>query len=244
MALFGSSNPFLKEEKFKGILDNELATEAKMTVSGAVNKSLILTGLLLFTATIGYVMPNMMFVWVGGIGGLIAVLVASFKPHLSSYLAPAYALLEGLLVGTVSAIYAAAYSGIVINAFLSTIGILVAMLLFYKSRIIAITERFRLGVFAATAAIAFVYLLSFALSFFGIEIPYLHENSGMGILISVAIIVVATLNLLLDFDNIEKGEMHGAPQYMEWFSAMGLLVTLVWLYLEMLRLLAKISRSR
>ncbi len=244
MALFGSSNPFMKEEKFKGILDNEFATETKMTVSGAVNKTLILTALLLITAAVGYTMPNVMFLWVGGIGGLVAVLIASFKPHLSGYLAPAYALLEGLVVGTISAIYAAAFQGIVINAFLSTVGILVAMLLIYKSGVIAITERFRMGVFAATASIAFVYLLSFALSFFGIEIPYLHENSGMGILISVGIIVVATLNLLLDFDNIEKGEMYGAPQYMEWFSAMGLLVTLVWLYLEMLRLLSKISRSR
>ena len=244
MALFGSSNPFMKEEKFKGLLDNEFATEAKMTVGGAVNKTLILTGLLLITSAIGFTMPNMMFLWVGGIGGLAAVLIASFKPHLSGYLAPAYALLEGLLVGTVSAIYAAAYSGIVINAFLSTVGILVAMLLIYKSGVIKVTERFRMGVFAATASIAFVYLLSFALSFFGIQIPYLHENSGVGILISVAIIVVATLNLLVDFDNIEKGEMYGSPQYMEWFSAMGLLVTLVWLYLEMLRLLSKISRSR
>ncbi len=244
MALFGSSNPFLKEEKFQNILDNPFDTQATMTVSGAVNKSLILTGLLLLTSVISFVIPNMIFMWVGLIGGIIAVLVASFKPQYSSIAAPAYALLEGLAVGTISAIYASAFAGIVINAFLSTIGILVAMLFIYKSKVIEVTQRFRTGVFAATAAIALVYLLSWALRLFGIEIPFLHESGAMGIGISVVIIGIATMNLLLDFDNIEKGAMNGAPQYMEWYSAMGLLITLVWLYLEMLRLLAKLSRSR
>ncbi len=244
MALFGSSNPFMKEEKYQNLLDATSVAEGTMTVSGAVNKTLILSGLLILTSAISFMMPNMIFMWVGAIGGLIAVLVAAFKPHLSRYLAPAYALLEGLFVGTISAVYAASFSGIVFNAVLSTIGILVAMLLIYKSRIISVTEKFRMGVVAATAAIALVYVVSMILRMFGIEMPFLHQGGMMGIGISVAIIVVATLNLLLDFDNIEKGEMHSAPKYMEWYSAMGLLITLVWLYLELLRLLSKVARER
>lgn len=244
MALFGSSNPFMKEEKFQNILDAPLASEGTMTVSGAVNKTFILTGLLLLTSVISYLMPNIIFMAVGGIGGFVVALVAAFKPKLSNYLAPTYALLEGLFLGTISAVYAAAYSGIVINAFISTIGILVAMLFIYKSRVIEVTEKFRVGVMAATAAIALLYLVSMVLGFFGIQIPYLHEGGAMGIGISLLIIGIATMNLLIDFDNIEKGAQYAAPKYMEWYSAMGLLITLVWLYLEMLRLLSKIARSR
>lgn len=241
---FGSSNPFMNEEKFSNILDASAVGESRMTVSGAINKTFILTGLLLLTSFISFVMPNMVFLWVGALGGFIAALVAAFKPHLSRYLAPTYALLEGLCVGTVSAIYAASFAGIVFNAFISTVGILVAMLFIYKSKIIEVTDKFRMGVMAATGAIALVYLVSMILRLFGIEMPFLHEGGTFGIIISIGVIVVATLNLLVDFDNIEKGAMYSAPKYMEWYSAMGLLITLVWLYLELLRLLAKISRSR
>lgn len=244
MALFGSSNPFMKEEKFENILDVSAVSEGRMTVSGAVNKTFILTGLLLFTSFISFILPNIVFLWVGAIGGFIAALVAGFKPHLSKYLAPTYALLEGLCVGTISAIYAASFAGIVFNAFISTVGILVVMLFIYKSRVIEVTQKFRMGVFAATASIGLVYLVSMILHMFGIEMPFLHEGGTLGIVISIGVIVVATLNLLVDFDNIEKGEMYSAPKYMEWYSAMGLLITLVWLYLELLRLLAKIARER
>ena len=244
MALFGSSNPFMKEEKFSNILDASSISEGTMTVSGAVNKTLILTGLLLFTSFLSFTMPNMVFLWVGAIGGFIAAFAAAFKPHLSRYLAPAYAILEGLCVGTISAVYAASFAGIVFNAFISTVGILVAMLFIYKSRIIEVTQKFRMGVIVATASIALVYLASMILRMFGIEMPYLHEGGTLGIAISVGVIVVATLNLMLDFDNIEKGAQYNAPKYMEWYSAMGLLITLVWLYLELLRLLAKIARER
>ena len=244
MALFGSSNPFMNEEKYSNILDSSAAAEGTMTVSGAVNKTLILTGLLLLTSFVSFVMPNMVFLWGGAIGGFIVAMVAAFKPHLSKYLAPTYAVLEGLFVGTISAVYAASYAGIVFNAFISTVGILAAMLFIYKSRIIEVTQKFRMGVMAATASIALVYLVSMILGFFGINMPFLHEGGTVGIVISVAVIAVATMNLLLDFDNIEKGEMHSAPKYMEWYSAMGLLITLVWLYLEILRLLSKIARDR
>ena len=243
MALFNSS-PFMNEDKFQKVLDAPFAAEGRMTVSGAINKSFILTGLLLLTSAIGFFLFNPIFLWGGLIVGFIVVLIAAFKPHLSPYLAPAYAIFEGLAVGGVSFMYASVFNGIVLNAFISTVGILAAMLFIYKSRIIKVTQKFRVGVFAATAAIALVYLINIVLSFFGMSVPMLHESGTFGILISVGIIVVATLNLLLDFDNIEKGAMHGAPKYMEWYSAMGLLITLVWLYLELLRLLSKVSRSR
>lgn len=244
MALFGSSNPLMSEEKFQNVLDAPFAEEGKMTVSGAVNKTLILTGLLLLTAGVGFLFPNPIFMIGGLIGGLIAVLVSAFKPHLSQYTAPAYALFQGLAVGTISAMYASLYAGIVFHAFISTVGILAAMLFIYKSRIIQVTEKFRYGVMMATMGIMLVYLVDFVLRLFHINMPFIHEGGGIGIAISVGIIVVATMNLLLDFDNIEKGAAHGAPKFMEWYSAMGLLVTLVWLYLELLRLLAKMARER
>ena len=244
MALFGSSNPLMSEEKFQNVLDAPFAEEGKMTVSGAVNKTLILTGLLLLTAGVGFLFPNPIFLIGGLIGGLIAVLVSAFKPHLSQYTAPAYALFQGLAVGTISAMYASLYAGIVFHAFISTVGILAAMLFIYKSRIIQVTEKFRYGVMMATMGIMLVYLVDFVLRLFHINMPFIHEGGGIGIAISIGIIVVATMNLLLDFDNIEKGAAHGAPKFMEWYSAMGLLVTLVWLYLELLRLLAKMARER
>ena len=243
MALFNSS-PFMNEDKFQNVLDAPMAVEGKMSVAGAVNKTVLLTGLLLITAAISYQMPNMIFLAGGGIIGFIVVLVAAFKPHLSKYLAPTYALCEGLFVGTISAMYAASFDGIVFNAFISTVGILAAMLFIYRSRIIEVTQRFRTGVVAATMAIALAYLVNFVLSLFGVSMPMMHQGGMFSILISVGVIVVATLNLLLDFDNIEKGAQHGAPKYMEWYSAMGLLITLVWLYLELLRLLSKIARDR
>lgn len=211
---FGSNNPFLKEEKFSNILDAQVVEE-HMTVSGAVNKSLILSGLLLITAAIGYMMPNMIFLWGGVIGGFIAALVTSFKPHLANITAPIYAVLEGLAVGVISAVYAAAYEGIVFHAFISTVGILFAMLMIYKSRIIEVTDKLRFGILMATAGIALVYLVDIVLMFFGIRMPMIHEGGTFGIVFSVGVIVVATLNLLVDFDNIEKGAQFGAPKYME-----------------------------
>jgi uncharacterized YccA/Bax inhibitor family protein len=243
MALFNSS-PFMNEDKFHNVLDAPAIAEGKMTVAGAVNKTFILTGLLLITSAISYLMPNMIFLIGGAVVGFIVVLVAAFKPHLSNILAPIYAIMEGLFVGGISAMYASQFDGIVFNAFISTVGILAAMLFIYKSRIIEVTQKFRTGVVVATAAIALVYLVNIILSMFGISIPMLHQGGMIGIAISVGVIVIATLNLLLDFDNIEKGAQYGAPKYMEWYSAMGLLVTLVWLYLELLRLLSKIARDR
>ena len=231
----------MKEEKFTNILDAPAMSEGIMTVSGAVNKTLTLMGLLMLTAGISYLMPSMIFLWVGIIGGLVAVIWSGFQPHRSSYLAPAYALFEGLALGTISFMYASMFEGIVFHAVLSTMGILASMLFIYKSKIIEVTDKFRTGLAMAVGGIFFMYLINMVLSLFGVKIPFLHGSSPMAIGINVVVIVVATLSLLVDFDNIEKGAKHGAPKYMEWYSAMGLIVTLVWLYLEMLRLLSKVA---
>ncbi len=246
-SMFSSSNnPFMKEEAFRNSSNTPLDgsfidANERMTVKGAVNKTYILFGLMMLTAVASYTYASPLFLIVGAIGGLIAVLVASFKPHTSATVAPIYALLEGLFVGSISAIYGGLYGGIVFNAISLTLGILFAMLFIYKTGIIKVTDKLRMGVVMATMGIALVYLLNFIVSFFGMNLPYLHQGGAIGIGISVVIIGVAAFNLLLDFDNFDKGEKYGAPAYMEWFSAMGLLITLVWLYVELLRLLSILS---
>ena len=156
---------------------------------------------------------------------------------------PMYAVLEGLLLGGLSAMFEVRFPGIVSQAVFATFGTLFGLLFAYKTGIIKATENFKLGVFAATGGIAIVYLISFVMSFFGTRIPYIHESGLIGIGFSVFVVIVAALNLVLDFDFIEQGAESGAPKYMEWYAAFGLLITLVWLYIEMLRLLSKV-RSR
>ena len=247
-----SNNPFLKEEALKKssqeILDGDMTAShviaEKMTTAGAVNKSFILFGIMLVTTLLSYQAPSPLFMYGGIFGGLAIVIFASFKPHLSGTLAPIYAVLEGLFVGSVTAIYAGAFGGgIVFHAVTLTFAVLFMMLFIYKTGIIKVTHKFRMGVIMATGAILVVYLLSWVLGMFGMNIPFLHEGGTIGIVISVVIIGVAALNLLLDFDMFEKGEQYGAPKYMEWFAAMGLLITLVWLYIEILRLLAILSNN-
>lgn len=244
-----SSNPFMKEEAYRDssqVLDSDM-TQAhlvgeKMTVSGAVNKSFILFGLMMVTTFLAMANPHPLLMWGGAIGGLIVVFIAAFKRHLSPTLAPIYALLEGLFVGGITATYGAAFGGgIIFQAVTLTFAVFFMMLFLYKTGLIKVTQKFRSGVMMATGAILLVYIINLVLSFFGMNVPFLHEGGMMGIGISLLIIGVAALNLLLDFDNFEKGEKFGAPKYMEWFSAMGLLITLVWLYIEILRLLAIIS---
>lgn len=239
-----SRNPFLKEKAMQNAsIGLDQAGQGSMTVYGAINKTFLLLGIMMITTLVSYSMPNNLFLYVGGFGGLIAVIVASFKQTLSPFLAPIYALLEGLFVGTISAYYAAAYQGIVLHAVTLTISMLLLMLIIYRLKLVKVTQKFRMGVFMATGAVVLLYLLSWGLSYFGINLPYLHEGGMMGIGISLVIIVIAALNLLLDFDFFEKGEQYGAPKYMEWFAGMGLLITLVWLYIEFLRLLSILSRD-
>jgi len=246
-----SSNPVMSEKAFQRssqeVLDADMTASGvqvdRMTVSGAVNKSLLLGAVMLATAVFAFANPNPLFMWGGAIGGLIVVLIAAFKPKYSPILAPIYAALEGLFVGGISAMYASMFNGIIFQAVTLTMAVFFLMLFLYKSGTIKVTQKLRSGVIMATGAVFVVYMLNFVLGMFGINLPYLHDGGMIGIGISLVIIGIAAMNLLLDFDNFEKGEQYGAPAYMEWFSAMGLLITLVWLYIEILRLIAIFSSS-
>lgn len=241
---FESRNPVMKENAYmQASQENALTGGATMTVQGAINKSLILGVIMLATAAFAFSAPSQLFLWGGAIGGFIVVLIMSFRPQLSPTLAPIYAGLEGLFVGAVSAVYANLFDGIIFQAVSLTMGVFFTMLFIFKSRIIKVDNKLRVGVMMATGAVFLVYLVAIGLSFFGITMPYLHQAGPIGIGISLVIIAIASMNLLLDFDNFEKGEMYRSPKYMEWFSAMGLLVTLVWLYMEILRLLSMLSRD-
>lgn len=237
-----SSNPIFREEYLQKAqpISGDLSGST-MTVTGAVQKTYLLTALLILAGIVGYSMPNPVVIWGGAIVGFILVMVMAFNTKLSPRLAPIYAIFEGLFVGGISAIYSSLYEGIILNAVLLTVAVLCLMLFFYQGGFIKVTEKLRAGVFMATGAVAVVYLVSIVMNLFGYNMPYLHSSGPIGIGISLVIVGIAAFNLLLDFDNFEKGEQYGAPKYMEWFSAVGLLVTLVWLYLEILRLLAKLN---
>lgn len=239
-----SGNPTLRESTFErsGQFDGMNA----MTIEGTVNKSFITLVILLGSAFSMWMLYfdgyNAMPMAIGGaIVAFVLGLIISFVPTTSPYLVPVYAIGEGMFLGAISAQFEASSSGIVMQAALLTMGVFFALLVAYKTRLIRATENFKLGVFAATGGVALVYLLSFILRLFGVTIPYLHSNSWIGIGISLVIVIIAALNLVLDFDFIENGAQQGAPKYMEWYGAFGLMVTLVWLYLEILRLLAKLA---
>ena len=222
-----------------------------MTLNGTTTKSFVLILLAIFSAAFtwreslgggnpGILMPAML---VGGLGGFIVAMVTVFKPHLSPITAPLYAVLEGLLLGALSARYEARFAGLPMQAVGLTFMVFVAMLLVYRTGIIKVTDKFRFGIAAATGGIALFSLLSIVLSMFGVRIPLIHGAGIVGIGFSLVVVGVAALNLILDFDLIEGGVKAGAPRYMEWYAAFGLLVTLVWLYLEILRLLSKLNRK-
>jgi uncharacterized YccA/Bax inhibitor family protein len=181
---------------------------------------------------------------VGAIGGFIVAIITTFNKTAVRYTAPLYAVLEGLFLGGISAIYEKSYPGIVFQAVALTFGTLFCLLIAYKSRLIRPTENFKLGIFAATGGIAVFYLVTMLLGFFHVNIGFMYNSSPLGIGISLVVVVIAALNLVLDFDFIESGAAQGAPKYMEWYGAFGLLVTLIWLYLEILRLLAKLANRR
>ncbi|MFM9278604.1 Bax inhibitor-1/YccA family protein [Paenibacillus jiagnxiensis] len=239
-----SGNPTLSDNTF----DRFDSAHDPMTIGGTVNKAFMTLALLIAAAIVSWTMYfngyNVGGLAIGGaVAGFILALIISFKPTAAPYLVPVYAVAEGLFLGALSATYETLYYGITMQAALITISVFIALLIAYKTRVIRATENFKLGIFAATAGIAIVYLLSFILGLFGITVPYLHDNSLIGIGISVVIVIIAALNFVLDFDFIESGAQQGAPKYMEWYGAFGLMVTLVWLYVEIIRLLAKL-RSR
>jgi uncharacterized YccA/Bax inhibitor family protein len=243
-----TGNPALSDSTFAGHL---VRTEEAMTAQGTANKALLLLLCVLVTASWVWskyyqaLNPQVVTPWVavGAIGGFIVALVTVFKKKLAPITAPLYALLEGLVIGGVSALFEAQFPGIVIQAAALTLGTCLAMLLAYKTRLIQATENFKMGVVAATGGIALFYIITLVLGFFGIQMPLMYGSSWASIGFSVVVVIIAALNLVLDFDFIEQGAAQKAPKYMEWYGAFGLMVTLIWLYLEMLRLLAKL-RSR
>lgn len=245
-----TANPTLTENTFKQLTASAAGAE-RMTVGGAVNRTAILLALLVISAGfvwaqfVGVAEPAglMPYIMVGALGGLIVAIVTVFKKEWAAYTSPVYAILEGLAIGGISILAETRFPGIVLQAVGLTFGVLAVLLLAYRSGLIKVTEKFRTGVIAATGAILLVYVATFVLGFFGVGIPYIHGSGPVGIIFSVVVVVIAALNLVLDFDFIERGAEQGAPKYMEWYTAFGLIVTLVWLYLEILRLLAKI-RSR
>ncbi|MEE3104827.1 MAG: Bax inhibitor-1/YccA family protein [Acidobacteriota bacterium] len=241
-----SGNPALTADTFTSI--PRTSSENVMTIGGTVNKTALALAILFMAATyvwsqgVAGALPTG-FIWGGFIGGFVVALVTVFKQTWAPYTTPLYAGLEGLALGGISFIFEQQYPGIVSQAIFLTFGTLGGLLMAYRSGVIRATENFKLGVVAATGGIGLVYFLSFILGFFGINIPLIHSSGTFGILFSLFVVVIAALNLVLDFDFIEEGAERGAPQYMEWYGAFGLLVTLVWLYLEILRLLVKL-RSR
>ena len=240
-----SGNPALSKKTFENLT---VTTNEVMTLDGAVNKTAISMGILLLAAYYTYSNAIMDYVIIGFVGGFIVALVTIFKKEWSPTTVPIYAVLEGLALGGISKMYANAFEpGIVPQAIMLTLGILFALLFAYKSKIIQATENFKLGIFAATAGIGVVYLISFLMSMFGSGgLPVMNpaNSSMLSIGFSLFVVVIASLNLVMDFDFIEEGAANGAPKYMEWYGAFGLLVTLIWLYLEILRLLAKLSSRR
>ncbi|ATS20417.1 MULTISPECIES: Bax inhibitor-1/YccA family protein [Xanthomonas] len=248
-----SGNPALRESTFLDSGSGSIVTRdgQAMTLNGTVNK----TGALLLMAVItaafawsqsigsdGMPLPvARIYMIAGAIGGLVFALATCFKPTWAPITAPLYALIEGFFLGSISAVYEARFNGIVFQAILLTFGTLFALLFAYRSGMIKATENFKLGVVAATGGIALVYLATIVLGLFGVRIPFIHDSGLIGIGFSLFVVVVAALNLVLDFDFIESGVEQGAPKHMEWYGAFGLMVTLVWLYIEFLRLLSKLQ---
>jgi uncharacterized YccA/Bax inhibitor family protein len=252
MSLFKSGNPALSEKRFRDtILDDVVTHNNAMTVKGTLQKFGFLLIMVLGTsfyswkefAEGGNVMP---LVLTGAIGGLVVAIVLAFKKEWSPFLAPAYALLEGLFVGAISATYNSVFAetapNIIMSAVGLTLGTAVAMYLLYSFKIIRATEKFKSIIITATAGIAIFYLIVWVMRMFGFNnMTFLHEGSLIGIGFSLFVVAIAALNLILDFDMIEQGSELGAPKYMEWYGAFGLMVTIVWLYLEILRLLSKLN---
>ena len=248
-----STNPVLKDKIFAK--ERAFDNAEVMTINGTIHKTIVLLGIVMIAATytwrLFFESPmnidgtkdiSAIYSWMigGAIGGFVVAMAIIFMKQYASFLAPVYAVLEGLFLGAISAVFENMYPGIVMNAVLATFSTFFIMLFAYRSGLIKVTEKFRSIIIVATGAVAAMYFLSFILSFFGVEMSFMHGSGLMSIGISLVVIVIAALNLLLDFDFIERGAAYGTAKYMEWFGAFGILLTLVWLYVEFLRLLAKL----
>jgi uncharacterized YccA/Bax inhibitor family protein len=244
------ANPVLNEKAFQRADQLVGASEEAMSLEGTVNKTAFL--LLLVAAGAAWVWTRyfqsldpaviMPYMVAGLIGGLVAALVTIFLPAWARISAPVYAAAQGLALGGISAFYEQRLHGIVFQAIGLTFGVLAVMLLAYRSGLIKVTDRFRMIVVAATGGIALLYFASIVLSFFGVTVPFIHQGGTFGIVFSLIVVGIAAANLALDFDFIQRGVEHGAPKLMEWYAAFGVMVTLIWLYLEILRLLSKLRR--
>lgn len=246
-----TANPALNKKTFSNMETTYGGTEA-MTIQGVVNKTMVLLLLLLVTSSqiwrsfmkSGSTQVIMPWMLLGLIGGFIVALITVFNKKSAGITAPIYALLEGLAIGGISSLVESQYPGLVIQAVALTFGTLFSLLFLYKSGMIKVTENFKLGVVAATGGIMLIYLATFIMGLFGVNMPYIHGSGTIGIVFSLFVVTVAAMNLVLDFDFIESGSDAGAPKYMEWYAAFGLMVTLIWLYIEILRLLVKLQRRR
>lgn len=253
MALFKSGNPTLSESIFSRSV--AAPHSQSMTIKGTLAKF----GFLLLMVLVGSFytwnlfeptkLPTLMtFMWVGIFGGLITGLIVSFKPKWAPYVAPAYGIFEGFFIGGISVIinnaFAETYPGIVLQAVGLTLGVALAMFLLYYFRIIKPTQKFKAIVFSATLGIGLFYLITLVLGMFHVNLPFMYNSSPLGIGISLFVVAIAALNLILDFEQIEVGSKMGAPKFMEWYGAFGLLVTIVWLYIEILKLLSRLANNR
>jgi len=255
MDLTKSTNPVFGKDIFKQSVS--ASDEGIMTINGAINKTGIMFLIVLFAASFTWrkffgafnpevpgAMPEGIMAWMigGAIGGLITALITTFSPRRAAMTAPIYAVFEGLFLGAISAMFEAMYPGLVMRAVSLTFGVFFIMLLLYRSGTIRASEKFRKVIFAATGGIALVYLASFIAGLFGVNLSFMQDSSPISIGFSLVVVAIAALNLILDFDMIVVGANSRAPKYMEWYGAFGLMVTLIWLYLELLRLLSKFAR--
>lgn len=245
MSFFSSNNPALKEKTFAALASTEVTTGQTMTLNGTIAKSALLFGVVLVFAVfawdlflyLGVPIPYLVAVPLIGVG--LAFLI-SFKKHWAAYIAPVYCALQGLFLGGISGMLEVSYPGIADQAMMLTLTVFGGMLLLYSTRLIRATERFKSIIITATFGIFCYYMLSWVLMLFGVEVALIHSSGIAGIIFSVFVVIIAAMNLILDFDTIETGVTYGAPKYMEWYSAFGLTVTLIWLYIEILRLLSKL----
>lgn len=250
MAIFRSSNPTLQEKTYQGTILEGISTGEEMTVNGTMNKFGVLMALMVASTLFAWTQfdkgsDSMPFMLTGVFGGLGLALVMMFKKQWSQYLAPGYAILEGLFVGSVSAMYNYAYPGLPTQAVALTLLVTLIMFLIYRFRIIKVTAKLRMVIVVATAAVAIFYMVQW-ITYLMMGSPvgsFTNAATPLGIGFSILVVGLAAFNLLLNFDMIEKGTEMRAPKYMEWYSAFGLLVTIVWLYLEILRLLSKFQRN-
>jgi uncharacterized YccA/Bax inhibitor family protein len=252
MALFKSGNPTLTQKIFDHASTQEAAVQGTMSARGAMNKFgfmlLMLMGGAAYTWHLyGSGAPDTMRMWmfIGLFGGLISAIAISFKPVWAPYLAPLYGLLEGLFIGGISAVindaFKEKYPGLIMQAVGLTFGVAIAMFLLYNFRVIRATQRFKSVIFTAVLGIGFFYLITIVMGMFGVSIPFMYDSSALGIGISLFITGIAALSLIVDFDLIEQGAAQGAPKYMEWYGGFALMVTMVWLYLNILTLLMRLG---